>query len=255
MSRSEELAGQLIVVSGGSGSLGQSITTGLAESGAQVVIFDINEPDWLVQGAPHNTIGFVKSDVSNEESVDKALDRVQDQYGKNPTTVCAHAGISHSAPIYQFDLHEFDEIFRVNVRGSYVLAKAITNRWLAAEQPGHLIFTASWVYAYPWPEIAPYSASKAAIVALMRSFARELAPNRIRANAVAPGIVSVGMAKYQWDNEPQYRERAERAIALGAMQDPKTVTDAFIFLCSDRASYMTGSVLTVDGGCSLVGTV
>ena len=85
----------------------------------------------------------------------------------------------------------------------------------------------------------------------MRSFARELAPKGIRANAVAPGIVGVGMAKRAWDTDPSYRARAGKASPLGAMQPPETVAYAFLFLCSEMANYMTGSVLLMDGGCSL----
>jgi len=98
---------------------------------------------------------------------------------------------------------------------------------------------------------SPYSASKAAVSSLMRSFACELAPYGIRANAVLPGIVSTGMARRQWDEDPDYRHRAEETIALGELQDPSSVADLFLFLCSDMASYMTGSALLVDGGCSI----
>jgi NAD(P)-dependent dehydrogenase (short-subunit alcohol dehydrogenase family) len=117
--------------------------------------------------------------------------------------------------------------------------------------PGHLIFTSSWVQDVPWPEIMPYSVSKSGMRTMMRGFARELAPYNIRANAIAPGIVGVGMAKRQWDTEPAYRARAEKAIPLGYMQPPETVANGFLFLCSTMASYMTGSVLLMDGGCSL----
>jgi NAD(P)-dependent dehydrogenase (short-subunit alcohol dehydrogenase family) len=109
----------------------------------------------------------------------------------------------------------------------------------------------AWVQDVPWPEITPYTISKSALKATMRGFARELAPRGIRANAIAPGIVAVGMAKRQWDTDPEYRARAERAIPLGHMQPPESVAHAFLFLCSEMASYMTGSVLLVDGGCSL----
>jgi len=71
------------------------------------------------------------------------------------------------------------------------------------------------------------------------------------ANIVAPGIVGVGMAKRQWDTTPSYRSRAEKAIPLGYMQPPESVANAFLFRCSSMADYMTGSVLLVDGGCSL----
>jgi NAD(P)-dependent dehydrogenase (short-subunit alcohol dehydrogenase family) len=86
---------------------------------------------------------------------------------------------------------------------------------------------------------------------LMRSFARELAPRKIRANAIAPGIVGAGMARRQWDADAEYRVRAQKAIPLGELQSPESVADAFLFLSSAAAGYMTGSVLLVDGGCSL----
>ena len=85
----------------------------------------------------------------------------------------------------------------------------------------------------------------------MRGFARELAQDGIRANAVAPGIVGAGMAKRQWDTDPEYKARAQKAIPLGYLQSVEAVADAFVFMCSPASSYMTGSVLFVDGGCSL----
>ena len=86
---------------------------------------------------------------------------------------------------------------------------------------------------------------------LSRTFARELADKGIRANAMAPGIVGVGLAKIQWDTDPSYKARAQKAVPLGVLQTPESVADAFLFLCSPAADYMTGSVLVVDGGCSL----
>jgi NAD(P)-dependent dehydrogenase (short-subunit alcohol dehydrogenase family) len=81
--------------------------------------------------------------------------------------------------------------------------------------------------------------------------ARELAPRGIRVNAIAPGIVGVGMAKRQWDSDPDYRRRAEKAIPLGNLQTAESVANAVVFLASDACEYMTGATLLVDGGCSL----
>jgi NAD(P)-dependent dehydrogenase (short-subunit alcohol dehydrogenase family) len=93
--------------------------------------------------------------------------------------------------------------------------------------------------------------SKSAMNAMMRGFAREMAPHGIRANAIAPGIVGVGLARRQWDTDQAYKARAAKAIPLGFMQPPESVANAFVFLCSDMAAYMTGSTLLIDGGCSL----
>ena len=116
---------------------------------------------------------------------------------------------------------------------------------------GKIIFTSSWVQDVPWPDITPYNVTKSGIKMLMRGMARELAAKGIRVNSVAPGIVAVGMAKRQWDTEPDYRRRAQKAIPLGYMQPPESVADALIFLSSDASDYITGATLLVDGGSSL----
>ncbi len=167
-----------------------------------------------------------------------------------PDTVCCHAGMVEAYPITEYPLTGFDHLMDINLRAAFIVAQTAARHWQAHGLPGHLIFTTSWVQEVPWPEITPYNVSKAGLRMLMRGFARELAP-AIRANAIAPGIVGVGMAKRQWDTDPAYRSRAAKAIPLGYMQPPESVAHAFLFLCSGMASYMTGSVLLVDGGCSL----
>jgi NAD(P)-dependent dehydrogenase (short-subunit alcohol dehydrogenase family) len=144
-------------------------------------------------------------------------------------------------------------VLRTNVRGTYVTARQAARRWIAAgETRGkRIVTTSSWVGHVPWPELAAYTITKAAIDQLTRVLARELAPYGILANAVAPGIVGAGMALHQWNTEPDYRARAQRAIPLGHLQSPQSVADAVLFLVSDLSSYMTGHVLTVDGGASL----
>jgi NAD(P)-dependent dehydrogenase (short-subunit alcohol dehydrogenase family) len=245
--RDESLAGQRILVSGGSGALGIAICTELLGRGADVVIADPRPPEHSWSGpAPR----YEACDVADPASAGELTGRLADS-GWLPDIVCCHAGVAHEHPVTDYPLAEFDEIFRVNVRGSFVLAQCAARLWRDRDRPGHLIFTSSWVAGRPWPGIAPYAASKAAVVSLMKSFAAELAPAGIRANAIAPGIVSAGMARHQWETSPEYRELASRAIALGALQEPASVAEAVAALCSPALAYMTGSVLTVDGGCSL----
>ena len=252
-----DLSGELVVISGGAGALGGYICGRLAGCGATVVSVDVVDDAAEEEGGPAQEaqarVWRLQADVSESSEVDRALDAVQGRFSRLPTTVCCHAGVVASHPILDYPLDEFDQLMRANVRGAFVLAQTAARRWRDAGVAGHLIFTSSWVQDHPWPEIAPYGASKAAMYSLMRSFAKELAPHRIRANAILPGIVSAGMARRQWDEDPIYRRRAQDAIALGELQDPKSVADAFAFLCSPLASYMTGSPLLVDGGCALRG--
>lgn len=243
-----DLSGELVVISGGEGALGRAICARLAELGAKVVSVDTTARTELSAPTP---ILHYRADVSDAAEVEAMLEAISGSGGRLPTTVCCHAGIVESHPVLDYPLTAFDELFNVNVRGAFVLAQAAARRWRDAGSRGHLIFTSSWVQDYPWSDIAPYCASKAAVYALMRSFAKELAPLGIRANAILPGIVSAGMARRQWDTDPEYRRRAQQAVALGELQDPRSVADAFAFLCSSLAGYMTGSALRVDGGCSL----
>jgi NAD(P)-dependent dehydrogenase (short-subunit alcohol dehydrogenase family) len=250
-----DLTGRVILITGGCGAIGRVVVRVLAEHGAMVIANDIVPEDEAVQilasaGAQGPNISYCRADAIQPDTVHSMFQQVEERYGI-PNIVCCHAGMAGSYPVDQYPLEGFDSIFKLNVRSSFIVAQTATRRWLQHNVRGHLIFTTSWVQDVPWPEITPYAATKGALKAMMRGFARELAPHSIRANAIAPGIVAVGMAKRQWDTEPAYRARAEKAIPLGYMQPPETVAHAFLFLCSDMASYMTGAVLLVDGGCSL----
>ena len=174
-----------------------------------------------------------------------------ERFGGLPDVIGCHAGVVVSAAVLEMTEDDLDRTFAANVRAAFMLAQAGARAWVAAERGGHLIFTSSWVAGVAWPAISAYSASKAALESLARSFANELPAFGIRANCIAPGIVGAGLALRQWQEDPGYRAIAERAIPLGGLQDPKSVPDAYAFLCSDDAAYMTGSTLTVDGGCSL----
>jgi len=247
-----DLSGKTILITGGCGALGLFIVQTLCEHGARIVVNDIlteKEARERLEQHPVNLskITYRQADITQAEEVERLFSSLETL----PDIVCCHAGMSKAIPVQDYPIEQFDALMNLNVRAVFLVAQAASRHWLEQEQKGHLIFTSSWVQDIPWPDITPYNASKAALKTLMRGFARELAPKGIRANAIAPGIVAAGMAKKQLENEPEYRKRALKAIPLGYLQPPESVADVFLFLCSDLATYMTGSVLLVDGGASL----
>lgn len=250
-----DLSDKKILLTGACVAIGRVVVHALIDHGASVMANDVlpeNEAIRLLDesGVSEPRLRYLHADITQAEQVEAMFEDASDTVGL-PDVVCCHAGVTETHPVEEYPLEAFDSLFDVNLRGAFAVARAAARRWIDKGTAGHLIFTTSWVEDVPWPGITPYAASKAGMKAIMRGFARELAPKGIRANAIAPGIVAVGMAKRQWDTEPDYRARAKRAIPLGYMQPPETVAHTFVFLCSGMAGYMTGAVLLVDGGCSL----
>lgn len=250
-----DLTGKKILLTGGCGAIGEVLVRILAEHGATMIVNDVLSEEQAARkleeaNATSSRVSYLDADLTQAEAVEGMFETASQTVGL-PDVVCCHAGITEAHPVEQYPIESFDSLLDVNLKSAFLVAQSATRRWIEYGVKGHLIFTTSWVQDVPWPGITPYAASKAGMRSLMRGFARELAPRGIRANAIAPGIVAAGMAEHQWDTDPEYRARAEKAIPLGYMQPPETVAHTFLFLCSDMASYMTGSVLLVDGGSSL----
>ena len=249
------LAGKNILITGALGAIGQVTVTALAVHGATVLANDIlpeNEANTLasMHDWPAGRYRYVRADITKSNEVDRLLSAAVKQTGRLDIALC-HAGMVQGCSILNYSEKDWDRIVDLNLKGSFLIAQAAARTMAARKTAGKIIFTSSWVQDIPWPEITPYTVTKSAMRTLMRGMARELAPLGIRVNAIAPGIVGVGMAKRQWDTDPDYRRRAEKAIPLGKLQTAESVANALLFLCSDAAEYMTGATLLVDGGCSL----
>jgi NAD(P)-dependent dehydrogenase (short-subunit alcohol dehydrogenase family) len=253
--REDALSGQHIVISGGAGAIGVGVVKALTAHGAKMTVNDIIKPEEAQRrlteaGVSLDGVHYVKGDLTRSADAQAFVDAARARFGAIHTALC-HVGMVVATPLLEYSEETWDKLMATNVKSAFLLGQASARAMLADGVKGHLIFTTSWVAETPWPDIGPYNTSKAAMNQLMRSFARELADKGIRANCIAPGIVGAGMAKRQWDTEPDYRARAQKAIPLGYMQPIESVADGFLFLCSPAASYMTGSILLIDGGCSL----
>lgn len=249
----ECLKDRLIVLTGACGALGVAITETLVSHGAFVAANDVVDPTSVPQSLRSDRVRYFRGDVRQTDVVKSLMNDICDSLGV-PDVVCAHAGLVDALPITDWSVERFDEVMSLNVRSTFLVAQEAARRMIDAERksfPRKILFTSSWVENVPWPEIGPYTASKAAVRMLMRNFARELCDKHIVCNSLSPGIVGAGMALRQWNEIPSYRARAEKAIPLGRLQDLTSVAQSMLFLCSDASNYMTGSTLLVDGGCSL----
>jgi NAD(P)-dependent dehydrogenase (short-subunit alcohol dehydrogenase family) len=249
------LSGKTALVTGGAGDLGNEMALHLAQAGASVALWDIKPRSQVagrikrVADSGAHTL-YQQVDVRDRAAVDSALQTVAGELGEI-NIACVNAGIVESAPFLDVALESWKRHLDVNLTGSFNVAQAVARRMVAASAPGRIIFTSSWVAEIPWPEITPYTVSKAGLNMLMKQMARELAVHGIRVNAVAPGIVRAGLAGRQLQEEAQYAARVAKVIPLGEPGTPVEIADAVLYLVSPQAAYMTGSVLTLDGGCSL----
>ena len=249
------LDGKSLLITGGLGAIGRVVVTHLLDHSARVAVNDIlpeEDARRIIQEAewPGGRVLYVRADVTKPEGAREVVAQTVKTFGGLDVALC-NAGMAQSCPIIDYSGPDWDEIMDVNLKSAFLVAQASARAMIQRGVKGKIIFTSSWVQDVPWPGITPYNVTKSGMKMLMRGMARELAAHGIRVNSVAPGIVAAGLAKRQWDMEPDYRRRAQKSIPLGYMQPPESVADAFIFLSSDAADYITGLTLLVDGGSSL----
>jgi NAD(P)-dependent dehydrogenase (short-subunit alcohol dehydrogenase family) len=245
-----DLAGLGVAVTGAAGDLGSAMARELAGRGARVTMLDrVPEGDAAERIAAVDAVGscaYRQVDVTDRAGIDEVL------AGIEPLDVAiGNAGIVEAAPFLEVSQAQWHAHLDVNVTGCFNVGQAAARLMVERGTRGQIIFTGSWVGEIPWPEISAYSVSKAGVRMLARSMARELAGRGIRVNVVAPGIVMAGMARRQYETDPDYARRASVVIPLGECGTAEQVAKATAFLCSPDADYMTGSVLLVDGGASL----
>lgn len=245
-----DAGGRRVVITGGAGAIGSVAARTLVAAGARVLVNDLLAPDEAQARIGDPRVAYLEADGSTASGAEELAAAASATIG-TPTDVVLMAAVVHPGGLLDQSADAIEQTLHTNVTAALLTAQAFTRHWIELGTPGNLVFVSSWVHDVPWPGIAPYGASKAALRSIARSFAREFATRGIRSNVLAPGIVGTGMAKQQWDTEPDYRRRARRAIPLGALQTPESVADALLFLCSPMSSYMTGSTLLVDGGASL----
>lgn len=240
------LTGKTAIITGGTRGIGLAVAKKYLENGAKVAITGSRQE--TVEKALAELQAFdgrvmgLWPDLCDPEAVAAAFASVKERFG-SVDILANNAGISSRTSLYDYTLEEFSKILDLNVKAVFVCSQAAA-RIMKAQGGGVIISTSSMVAEYGQPAGCGYPASKFAVNGLTRSLARELAKDHIRVNAVAPGVTRTDMVAAL----PQEMvERISAGIPLGRVGEPEDIAEAYLYLASDKASYVTGEVLRVDG--------
>lgn len=242
------LKDKVAIITGGSRGIGYATADAFLREGAKVIIAASSPASAdkavasLKEKYPAGVVAGIYPDLSNLEEVRKAFNGVMEQYGDLDILV-NNAGVSESTPFTSYTEEMFDKVMNLNVKGVFNAAR-VAAECMVAKGDGVILSTSSMVSKYGQPSGIAYPTSKFAVNGLTVSLARELGPKGIRVNAVAPGITETDMMK------AVPREVIEPMVAqipLRRLGQPEDIANAFVFLASEEASYITGVVLSVDG--------
>lgn len=245
------LADKCVVVTGGSGGIGRACLAAFHGEGARVVSLDRTRAEALAAAEAvdpgGNTALGLACDIGDPAAVAAAADTVAARFG-GADAVINNAGILRPAPLDSVSQADWAAMLQINLNGSLLVAQAFAGQMIK-KGGGAIIQIASISASQPQPMSGAYSASKAAVAMMVRQMAYEWGPKGIRANTVSPGLVLTPMSDVFYA-DPQIRQAREAMVPTGRIGTPEDMANAALFLASDRASYITGQEIVVDGGLS-----
>jgi glucose 1-dehydrogenase len=255
------LLGQPALVTGADSGIGRGVAIALARAGADVVVNYMSHSaaaDAVV--AEVRAIGrraiAVQADVSVEADVERMFAAAIAEFGTLHIVVC-NAGLQQDSPFAQMTLAQWNKVIGVNLTGQFLCARAGVREFLrrgvvdsVSAAAGKIIHMSSVHEVIPWAGHANYASSKGGVMLLMKSLAQEVAPQRIRVNAIGPGAIRTPINTTAW-NTPEAYAALMKLVPYGRIGEPSDVGQAAVWLCSDAADYVTGTTLFVDGGMTL----
>jgi len=247
-----ELAGQIAIVTGGARAIGRAIAETLGGRGATVVSVDLAPSDETVAAieAAGGSALSLTGDVTDESAVAATVAQVLDTYGKIDVLVNnagLFAGIERR-PFWEIDLGEWEHVVGVNVRSVFLCSRAVAAPMRAAAS-GRIVNIASNVVTFGMANLMHYVASKAAVIGMTRSMARELGSSGIAVNGVAPGLVTTEITTQTVSDE--YRDLVAKGQCLQVPILPSDIAGAVAYLCGPSARMVTGQTLLVNGGANM----
>ena len=240
------LENKVAIITGGTRGIGLEIARLFKENKANVIIFgskkeSVDSTVEKLQSEGHKVKGYYPN-LNNYDEIKEVIEEINNEYGHIDILV-NNAGISANKKIEDTTTEDFEKIIDLNVNAIFNMTKAVVP-YMKEKNSGVILNTSSMVSIYGQPSGVGYPASKFAVNGLTKSLARELAPSNIRVNAVAPGITNTDMVA---SLPKEMIEPLIKTIPLGRIGEPRDIANAFLFLASDMASYITGVVLSVDG--------
>ena len=243
----DQFTDKIVLVTGAARGLGRAIAGKFAGQGAHVAVCDLNR-EWLadtekaITGYGRKTLGLA-ADVSNPAHVQAAVEAVVQQFGRLDVMV-NNAGITKDGFLVRMSEADWDAVINVNLKGTFLFTKQAA-KVMMKQRSGAIVNVASIIGLIGNAGQANYGASKAGVIALTKSAAKELASRNIRVNAVAPGFIETKMTAVLPE---EIRNKMLAAIPMGRFGLPEDVANVVLFLAGQDSAYMTGQVLTISGG-------
>jgi glucose 1-dehydrogenase len=255
------LDGQRALVTGASSGIGAATVKALAAAGAKVVVNYIGGEDRAdavaeeIKAAGGEALPL-RADVSREDDVLAMFAKMTEAWGGIDILV-ANAGLQRDAPFTEMTVEDWDTVLAVNLRGQFLCAREAAKLFLrqgirpeVSAAAGKIICMSSVHDVIPWAGHANYAASKGGISLFMQSIALELAPQKIRVNAISPGAVQTPINRSAWET-PKAKAHLLELIPYGRICQPEEIGKAAVWLASDDSDYLTGTTLYIDGGMTL----
>ncbi|WP_225821289.1 SDR family oxidoreductase [Streptomyces naphthomycinicus] len=255
------LKGQKALVTGANSGIGKATAIGLGRAGADVVVNYVagrEEAERVVEeiSAFGVRAAAYEADVSQEDQVVSMVERMVREFGTIDILV-ANAGMQRDAPFTEMTTAQWQKVLDVNLTGQFLCAREATKEFLrrgvvpeVSRSAGKIICMSSVHQLIPWAGHVNYAASKGGVQMMMETLAQELAPRRIRVNAIAPGAIRTPINRGAWET-PEAEKELLRLIPYGRVGDPEDIAHAAVGLASDLMDYVVGTTLYVDGGMTL----
>jgi 3-oxoacyl-[acyl-carrier protein] reductase len=233
-----------IVLSGGSRGLGKALVEGLLSEGYCVSTFSRSATDFTNSLADNSNFFFAAADISDRDKIAEFLVAAEKKFGI-PFGLVNCAGVAVDGVLAMFSEEQIERVMEINLVGALVLTRRVVRRMLLSKQGGAIINISSIIGLRGYNGLSAYAATKGGMDAMTRALARELGDRKIRVNSIAPGYLETEMTHGLSDRQ---RQQIVNRTPLGRLGTPQDVVGPVSFLLSDRAEFITGQVLVVDGG-------